>query len=67
MVRLIIRISSVCPVEGATEEHTYKTFDVELPEVEEFLSEKMYYGSRTLVGAEVIKQEETDERHDKET
>jgi len=55
MIRIIVKELASDP-SGAT--HTaWKTFDVSLPEVEDFLDTKVGYygsGSRFVVGAEII-------------
>ena len=57
MIRLIIKeLASDC--DGKTHQ-SYKTFDVDLPEVERYLRESVGYagcGSRAIIGGELIEQ-----------
>ena len=57
MIRLIIR--ELASDHGGETHHAWKTFDVNLPEVEEYLSVNIGYvgsGSRAIAGAEIIKE-----------
>lgn len=56
MIRLII-LGRYMDYDGKSD-NDYKTFDVNLPEVEKYLTEKVGYvgcGSRIIVGAEILK------------
>ena len=58
MVRLIIKGWAMNP--GGECEIYMKTFDVDMPEVEEYLSTPTGYfqGAREIVGAEIIQEED---------
>ena len=52
MIRFVVRGKYINP--GGDCEGDIKTFDVDLPELERYLSESGSYGSREVIGAEVI-------------
>jgi hypothetical protein len=54
MLRIICRLSGFAPVDDCKMEHTYKTFDVSLPEVEKYLSNKPCYGNVEAIGIELL-------------
>lgn len=59
MIRLIIRTQSAgmaANVAGAKAEIDFKTFDVEIPEVESYLreAEKWDYTNRQIIGVELL-------------
>lgn len=58
MIRLIVRAidASHCPHVGGAPHETYRTFDIDAPDVEEFLTgyAGMPGASAALVGAEVV-------------
>lgn len=59
MIRLIIKGIYMMPTDKA--ETDFKTFDLELPEVESYLTQKIGYaqcGSREIIGAEIIDNQE---------
>lgn len=56
MIRLIVKVLSG-DYDGVTHQ-SFRTFDVDLPEVEKFLSENTGYmnsGSKNIIGGELIK------------
>lgn len=56
MIRILCRnvdLSDAAAGVGPTEE-TYKTFDVELPELEKWLRESSNFVRRTAIGIEVV-------------
>ncbi len=56
MIRLIcleMDANNAAHVDGAPLKFMHKTFDVELPEFEKWLTAEVNYGSRTFVGIEV--------------
>jgi len=55
MLRLIVRGIYMLPTDKAVID--YKTFDVDLPKIEKYLSQRVGYaqcGSREIIGAEII-------------
>lgn len=61
MIRIIIRTDDAnmaAHVQGACIETEFRTFDIEVPEIEAFMNqprtEKWQYVSRTIVGVEVL-------------
>ena len=57
MIRIIVRETDsgeACNVPNGQTHLNFKTFDVELPEVEKYLSEKWQYVSRQVIGVEVV-------------
>jgi hypothetical protein len=56
MIRIIVRTSDCGAAAhvGGPVDLSFKTFDVSIPELEQFLSEKRDYSAREVVGVEVI-------------
>ncbi len=59
MLRIIIRTEhngAACHVQGAVSEHEFKTFDIDLPEIEKYLREfekrPNSYSTREVIGIE---------------
>lgn len=56
MLRIICRDTDATEVVHANGQYhvRYRTFDVELPEVEAYLARVALYGHRAIMGAEII-------------
>lgn len=62
MIRLIVREDNcgMAANVGGDIHTTYKTFDVQLPELEAYLREKATWAERRLVGAELLETDTDD-------
>lgn len=57
MLRVIVRTDNAgmaCNVGEGSVEVTYKTFAVDIPELEKFLRENQSYGHRRVIGVELV-------------
>jgi len=53
MIRIIVKVVGLAP-EGAHMDTIYKTFDIDAPALEKYLSESGAYRGVTVVGAEPL-------------
>lgn len=56
MIRIIIRETNYADAAhvGGPVLESFKTFDVELPQVESYLAEELKWGSRRVIGIEAV-------------